>query len=208
MLTVENLTKRYGGTTAVSEVSFSCAPGTLTGFLGPDGAGKSTTLRMLTGLTPPTAGASTIAGRRYADLPNPGRVVGVVLDAAAQHAGRTGRETLRLGAGLLGVPVPRAEEMLERVGLADAAKRRVGQYSLGAVAVLVYFIAPTVWGPWPRRRFSRPAPTDPRRLVGRLRRVRADREPGLRRQAARVADRDRGLDRDPDDVGAVVQLPP
>jgi ABC-2 type transport system ATP-binding protein len=131
MITVENLTKRYGSTVAVSEVSFTCEPGTVTGFLGPNGAGKSTTLRMLTGLTPPTSGTSTIAGRRYADLPNPGRVVGVMLDAAAQHPGRTGRETLRLNAGLLGVPGSRADEMLERVGLADAAKRRVGQYSLG-----------------------------------------------------------------------------
>ena len=131
MITVENLTKRYGGTTAVSDVSFTCTPGTITGFLGPNGAGKSTTLRMLTGLTPPTSGTSSISDRRYADLPNPGRVVGVMLDASAQHPGRTGRETLRVAAGLLGVPVARADEMLERVGLADATKRRVGQYSLG-----------------------------------------------------------------------------
>jgi ABC-2 type transport system ATP-binding protein len=131
MITVENLTKRYRGTTAVSDVSFSCAPGTITGFLGPNGAGRSTTLRMLTGLTTPTSGTSSITGRRYADLPNPGREVGVMLDAAAQHPGRTGRETLRLAAVLLGVPATRADEMLERVGLADATKRRVGQYSLG-----------------------------------------------------------------------------
>lgn len=131
MINVENLTKRYGSTVAVSDVSFGCAPGTVTGFLGPNGAGKSTTLRMLTGLTPPTSGRATIAGRRYAELPNPGRVVGVMLDAAAQHPGRTGRETLRLAAALLGVPAARADEMLERVGLESAAKRRVGQYSLG-----------------------------------------------------------------------------
>ena len=104
MITVENLTKRYGSTTAVDDVSFTVEPGTITGFLGPNGAGKSTTLRMLTGLTPPTAGRATIAGKRYADLPNPGRVVGVMLDAAAQHPGRTGRETLLLTASLLGVP--------------------------------------------------------------------------------------------------------
>jgi ABC-2 type transport system ATP-binding protein len=131
MISVENLTKRYGGTTAVSDVSFTCTPGTITGFLGPNGAGKSTTLRMLTGLTPPTSGTSSINDRRYADLPNPGRVVGVMLDASAQHPGRTGRETLRLAAGLLGVPAAGADEMLERVGLADATRRRVGQYSLG-----------------------------------------------------------------------------
>jgi len=86
---------------------------------------------MLTGLTPPTSGRATIAGKRYVELPNPGRVVGVMLDAAAQHPGRTGRETLQLNASLLGVPKSRADEMLEAVGLTPAAKRRVGQYSLG-----------------------------------------------------------------------------
>ncbi|TCO47528.1 ABC-2 type transport system ATP-binding protein [Kribbella antiqua] len=131
MITVENLTKRYGGTTAVQDVSFTVQPGSITGFLGPNGAGKSTTLRMLTGLTPPTSGTATITGKRYADLPNPGRVVGVMLDAAAQHPGRTGRETLLLNASLLGVPKGRVDEMLEAVGLTSAAKRRVGQYSLG-----------------------------------------------------------------------------
>jgi len=131
MITVENLTKRYGSTTAVQDVSFTVQPGSITGFLGPNGAGKSTTLRMLTGLTPPSSGTATITGKRYADLPNPGRVVGVMLDAAAQHPGRTGRETLLLNASLLGVPKTRADEMLEAVGLSHAAKRRVGQYSLG-----------------------------------------------------------------------------
>jgi ABC-2 type transport system ATP-binding protein len=131
MITVENLSKRYGQTTAVHDVSFTVEPGSITGFLGPNGAGKSTTLRMLTGLTPPTSGTATITGKRYAELPNPGRVVGVMLDAAAQHAGRTGRETLLLNASLLGVPKNRADELLEAVGLTSAAKRRVGQYSLG-----------------------------------------------------------------------------
>ncbi|MFC0627558.1 ABC transporter ATP-binding protein [Kribbella deserti] len=131
MITVENLSKRYGSHTAVNDVSFTVEPGSVTGFLGPNGAGKSTTLRMLTGLTPPTSGTATIAGRRYAELPNPGRVVGVMLDAAAQHPGRTGRETLLLNSGLLGVPAKRADEMLEAVGLTAAAKKRVGQYSLG-----------------------------------------------------------------------------
>ncbi len=86
---------------------------------------------MLTGLTPPSSGRATIAGKKYVELPNPGRVVGVMLDAAAQHPGRTGRETLALNASLLGVPKSRADEMLETVGLSGAAKRRVGQYSLG-----------------------------------------------------------------------------
>jgi ABC-2 type transport system ATP-binding protein len=131
MINVNHLTKRYGRATVVDDVSFSCVPGTITGFLGPNGAGKSTTLRMLTGLTPPTSGTATIGGRAYRELPNPGRVIGVMLDAAAQHPGRTGRETLRLTAMLQGVSAARADAMLEMVGLAPAAKKRVGQYSLG-----------------------------------------------------------------------------
>ena len=132
MLTVENLTKSYGrGAPSVDRVSFTCSPGTITGFLGPNGAGKSTTLRMLTGLTPPTSGTATVAGTRYVDLPNPGRVVGVMLDAAAQHPGRTGRETMRLAASVLGVGGQRADDMLERVGLDGAQGRRVRAYSLG-----------------------------------------------------------------------------
>jgi len=132
MLSVENLTKSYGsGRPSVDDVSFSCAPGTITGFLGPNGAGKSTTLRAIVGLTPPTSGRATVSGVRYADLPNPGRVAGVMLDASAQHPGRTGRETLRLAAMLLGVPRGRADAMLERVGLQGAEKRRVKDYSLG-----------------------------------------------------------------------------
>ncbi|MET0967166.1 MAG: ATP-binding cassette domain-containing protein [Nakamurella sp.] len=131
MITAENLTKRYHQHVAVNDVSFTCEPGTITGFLGPNGAGKSTTLRMLTGLTPPTAGRATIAGSPYVELPNPGRLVGVMLDAAAQHPGRTGAETLRLSARLLDLPKTRAAEMLELVGLGAAGKRRVGDYSLG-----------------------------------------------------------------------------
>src|ERR687886_1239504 len=132
MISVENLTKSYGsGRPSVDDVSFTCAPGTVTGFLGPNGAGKSTTLRALVGLTPPTSGRVSVNGVRYADLPNPGRVAGVMLDASAQHPGRTGRETLRLAAMLLGVPQGRADAMLERVGLQGAEKRRVKDYSLG-----------------------------------------------------------------------------
>ncbi len=131
MITVTHLTKRYGSSVAVEDVSFSCAPGTITGFLGPNGAGKSTTLRMLTGLTPPTSGTASIHGRAYRDLPNPGRVIGVMLDAAAVHAGRTGQETLRITAQILGQSAKKADLLLEQVGLADAALKRVGQYSLG-----------------------------------------------------------------------------
>ncbi|NNG34360.1 ABC transporter ATP-binding protein [Nakamurella aerolata] len=131
MITVENVTRRYGSFVAVDNVSFECAPGTVTGFLGPNGAGKSTTLRILAGLTPASSGRATISGRDYHALPNPGRVVGIMLDAAAQHPGRTGSETLRLAATALGVPRQRIGEMLDVVGLADAGGRRVGQYSLG-----------------------------------------------------------------------------
>jgi ABC-2 type transport system ATP-binding protein len=132
MLDVTSLTKRYGGTAAVSDVSFHCPPGSVTGFLGPNGAGKSTTLRMLVGLTPPDAGSATVAGVPFQRLPNPGRVVGVMLDASAQHSGRTGRESLLVSAQVLGVPRTRVDEMLQLVGLdSRAAKRRIGRYSLG-----------------------------------------------------------------------------
>jgi len=132
MITIDHLTKRYGAQVAVSDVSFSCQPGTVTGFLGPNGAGKSTTLRALVGLTTPSTGTTTVAGRSYRDLPNPGRTVGVLLDAGAQHSGRTGREVLSLSAMVLGIGSERVDEALDRVGLAGkAAGKRVGNYSLG-----------------------------------------------------------------------------
>jgi ABC-2 type transport system ATP-binding protein len=132
VIEVEDLTKRYGGRPAVDRVSFRCAPGTVTGFLGPNGAGKSTTLRMLCGLTPPSAGRATIGGRPYAAIPNPGREIGVLLDASAQHPGRTGREVLTLAAATMGAPRARVEELLSRVGLdRRAARKRVRGYSLG-----------------------------------------------------------------------------
>ena len=132
MIAVDHLTKRYGSQLAVDDVSFRCEPGTVTGFLGPNGAGKSTTLRMICGLTPPTAGSASVLDTSYRKLDNPGRRVGVLLDASAQHAGRTGREVLTLSAQVLGVPRSRVDELLERVGLPRAAARkRVGNYSLG-----------------------------------------------------------------------------
>src|SRR4051812_36929061 len=132
MINVQHLTKRYGDHQAVDDVSFRCEPGTVTGFLGPNGAGKSTTLRMITGLTPPTSGTASVSGTDYRRLANPGRHVGVLLDASAQHSGRNGREVLTLSAKVLGVPDTRVGEMLELVGLNQtAAKRRVGNYSLG-----------------------------------------------------------------------------
>ncbi|WP_434743033.1 ABC transporter ATP-binding protein [Micromonospora sp. SH-82] len=132
MIQVDGLTRRYGHHTAVEDVSFRCEPGTVTGFLGPNGAGKSTTMRMICGLTPPTAGRATIGGRAYRDLPNPGREVGVLLDAAAQHAGRTGRGVLVVAARTMGVDVRHVDAALARVGLNQvAARRRVRAYSLG-----------------------------------------------------------------------------
>jgi ABC-2 type transport system ATP-binding protein len=132
MITIYSLTKHYGTTLAVDDVSFTAEAGRVTGFLGPNGAGKSTTLRIMVGLTRPDAGSATIAGRHYVDLPNPGLEVGVLLDASAQHAGRTGREILTLAQQFMGIPRSRVEEMLDTVSLTPAeASRRVGDYSLG-----------------------------------------------------------------------------
>ena len=133
MITVESLTKTYGrGLKAVDDVSFTAATGRVTGFLGPNGAGKSTTMRIMVGLTPATSGTATIDGRRFTDLPNPGTEVGVLLDASAQHAGRTGREILTLAQRTMGLPRTRVQEMLDLVSLtADEADRRVRDYSLG-----------------------------------------------------------------------------
>jgi ABC-2 type transport system ATP-binding protein len=132
MITFEHLTRTYGAHTAVDDVSFTAEPGRVTGFLGPNGAGKSTTLRVLVGLTPATSGTASIAGRRFADLPNPGREVGVLLDASAQHAGRTGREVLTIAQRTLGLPASSVDAMLERVSLTrEESVRRVRHYSLG-----------------------------------------------------------------------------
>jgi ABC-2 type transport system ATP-binding protein len=131
MISVHGLTKRYRSVAVVDGVSFTCGPGTITGFLGPNGAGKSTTLRMITGLARPDRGHATVAGRRFVDLPNPTRVVGTLLDASAMHAGRTGRETLRIAAAMAGIPARRVEQVLADVDLSGAAGRRVGTYSLG-----------------------------------------------------------------------------
>jgi ABC-2 type transport system ATP-binding protein len=132
MITVDRLTKRYGGFTAVDDVSFVCRPGSVTGFLGPNGAGKTTTMRVMVGLTDASSGGVLVGGHRYSDIPNPGRHVGVLLDASAQHAGRTGREVLTIGARTMGLPLSRVDEMLELVSLSPAeAKRRVRNYSLG-----------------------------------------------------------------------------
>ena len=132
MITIESLTKKYGANTVVDDVSFDAPAGRVTGFLGPNGAGKSTSMRMMVGLTTPTSGSATISGRRFADLRNPGVEVGVMLDASAQHAGRTGREILTLAQRMMGLPAGRVAEMLDVVSLTETeANRRVKHYSLG-----------------------------------------------------------------------------
>jgi ABC-2 type transport system ATP-binding protein len=132
MIESHGLTKRLGGRTVVSDVSFACAPGTVTGFLGPNGAGKTTTMRMLCGLSDPDAGHAEILGGPYRALPNPGRRVGILLDAAAQHGGRRGQEALTISALTMGADPKRVPELLDRVGLEKrAARQRVKAYSLG-----------------------------------------------------------------------------
>lgn len=132
MIEVSHLSKSYGDFRAVDDINFTCHAGRVTGFLGPNGAGKSTAMRMITGLTNPTSGTATIDGLRYHDIPNPARQVGVLLDASAQHGGRTGREVLAIGALWMGLPSSRVDEMLDLVGLTGKeSKRRVRNYSLG-----------------------------------------------------------------------------
>jgi len=131
MITVEGLTKVFAGVKAVDDLTFTVESGKVTGFLGPNGAGKSTTMRMVLGLDRPTAGTSSVNGQRYADHPAPLREVGALLDAGAMHPGRTGRGHLRIGARSNGIPLARVDEVIEQVGLENAATRRVKGYSLG-----------------------------------------------------------------------------
>ena len=132
MITIEHLSKSFGTTPALVDVSFDVAAGSIVGFLGPNGAGKSTTLRILTGLARPDAGSATIGGQPYAELPNPARSVGSLLGTETFNPGRTGRETLRMAALTLGVPGQRVDEVLAEDGLTEAeARRRVAGYSLG-----------------------------------------------------------------------------
>jgi ABC-2 type transport system ATP-binding protein len=132
MITVDSLTKTYGGFTAVDDVTFTARPGRVTGFLGPNGAGKSTSMRVMVGLTPATSGSVTVCGRQFRELPNPGLEVGVLLDASAQHAGRTGREILTVAQRTMGLPASRVDEMIDLVSLTPSeADRRVRNYSLG-----------------------------------------------------------------------------
>lgn len=128
---VSGLTKQYKTVRAVDNLSFTVEPSRVTGFLGPNGAGKTTTLRMLLNLVTPSAGTATIGGSRYADLPDPLRTVGAVLEASSAHKGRTGINHLRVICAAAGLPKERADEALALVGLSPAAKRKFKGYSLG-----------------------------------------------------------------------------
>ena len=128
---VRDLTKEYGTRRAVDHVTFGVRPGKVTGFLGPNGAGKSTTMRLVLGLDRPTSGTATVGGRPYAELTEPLRHVGALLDAQAAHGSRTGRDHLRALAASNRIPAARADAMLEETGLASVARRRVKTYSLG-----------------------------------------------------------------------------
>jgi ABC-2 type transport system ATP-binding protein len=130
-IVVSGLTKQYKAVRAVDNLSFSVEPGRVTGFLGPNGAGKTTTLRMLLNLVTPTAGTATIGGQRYADIHDPIRMVGAVLEASSAHKGRTGINHLRVICAAAGLPKQRADEVLALVGLTPAAKRKFKGYSLG-----------------------------------------------------------------------------
>ncbi|MFG3709669.1 ATP-binding cassette domain-containing protein [Micromonospora sp. NPDC047730] len=131
MITLSGLTKRFGATTAVDNLTLDLAPGRVTGFLGPNGAGKSTTMRMIVGLDRPTAGEALIDGRRYATLRHPLREVGALLDAKAVHPGRSARNHLLAMARSNGIPTRRVDEVLATVGLTTVAGKRAGTYSLG-----------------------------------------------------------------------------
>ncbi|KAB8190398.1 ATP-binding cassette domain-containing protein [Nonomuraea phyllanthi] len=126
-----NLSKRYGGTLAVADLSFEVEPGQVTGFLGPNGAGKSTTMRMILGLDRPSSGSVLVDGRPYEELRHPLRKVGALLDAKAVHGGRSAYNHLLAIAQSNGLPAARVDEVLETVGLREVRRRRVGGFSLG-----------------------------------------------------------------------------
>ncbi len=131
MIEVHNLTKRYGTTIAVDDLSFTVPAGRVTGFLGPNGAGKSTTMRMILGLDSPASGSATVAGRNYHDLPAPLYEVGALLEAKAMHGGRSAANHLKVLAQSNGIPASRVKEVLAMVGLESVARRRTKGFSLG-----------------------------------------------------------------------------
>ena len=130
-VSVRGLTKRFGSSIAVDDLSFDIPTGRVVGFLGPNGAGKSTTLRMIIGLTAPTSGTATIFGTPFHALDDPARTVGSIVDGVGFHPGRRAITELRIAADAAGLPAARCDEVIELVGLADAARKRVGAYSLG-----------------------------------------------------------------------------
>lgn len=131
VIEVKELTKRYGGTTAVKDLTFTVRPGRVTGFLGPNGSGKSTTLRAILGLDKPTSGTVTIEGRPFRDRPRGLRHVGSLLDAHDVHGGRSAAAHLSALARSNGIPRGRVDEVLQEVGLAEVGRRRIGGFSLG-----------------------------------------------------------------------------
>jgi ABC-2 type transport system ATP-binding protein len=131
MIEATDLTKVFGDKVAVDHLSFAVHPGRVTGFLGPNGAGKSTTMRVILGLDHPTSGSATIDGKPYADLVNPLRTVGALLEAKSVHTGRSARNHLLFLAQTQGLPSSRVDAMLDLVGLRDVAKKRAGAFSLG-----------------------------------------------------------------------------
>jgi len=131
MITAHSLTKRYGTTTAVDNLTFGVPPGMVTGFLGPNGSGKSTTMRMIMGLDVPDSGSALIGGKPYAELEWPLREVGALLEAKALHPARTARNHLRWLALTNDIPLGRVDEVLDQVGLSSVANRRAGKFSLG-----------------------------------------------------------------------------
>jgi ABC-2 type transport system ATP-binding protein len=131
VIEVVDLRKRYRNNAAVDGLTFTVRDGSITGFLGPNGAGKTTTLRILLGLVHPTSGKATIDGRRYRDLERPVARVGAVLEASNYHPKRSARNHLRMLAAAAAIPDKRVDELIEFVGLGNAARRAVGGYSLG-----------------------------------------------------------------------------
>ena len=131
MIEVRGLTKRYGDKLAVDGLTFTVRPGVVTGFLGPNGAGKSTTMRMILGLDAPTSGAATVNGRPYREYRDPLREAGALLEARSAHPGRSAYHHLLSVAQTSGIRRSRVDEVIDAVGLREAARRRAGRFSLG-----------------------------------------------------------------------------
>lgn len=131
VLEVDHVTKRYGNHVVVDDLTFTVPPGRVTGFLGPNGSGKSTTMKIMLDLATANQGRASIGGQRYRDLPEPARTVGAMIESDAFHPGRSGRNHLKILADATGIGHARVDDILEQVGLGDAANRRAGAYSLG-----------------------------------------------------------------------------